>query len=82
MSRKSAKYIAMELVGYAASDVYEIWKDMGLIIKNKYGDWTLTELGVQFGGKMSKNSLQSVPTFEANYIIDKMIEWYTVHRKQ
>ena len=29
MSRKSARYIAQELIGYTAADVYEIWKDMG-----------------------------------------------------
>ena len=55
MSRKSAKFIAQELIGYTAADVHEIWKDMGLVVKDKFGDWALTELGRSIGGRMSKS---------------------------
>ena len=81
MSRKSARYIAQELIGYTAADVYDIWKDMGLIIKDKFGDWALTELGRSIGGKMSKSDHPPVPTFEADKVIDMMIDWYNTHKK-
>lgn len=81
MSRKLARYIAQELIGYTAADVYEIWKDMGLVIKDKFGDWTLTELGRSIGGKMSKSDHLPVPTFEADKVIDMMIAWYNTHKK-
>lgn len=81
MSRKSARYIAQELIGYTAADVYDIWKDMGLIIKDKFGDWALTELGRSIGGKMSKSDQLPVPTFEAGKVIDMMIDWYNTHKK-
>lgn len=81
MSRKSAKFIAQELLGYTAADVYEIWKDMGLVIKDKFGDWALTELGRSLGGKMSKSTHLPVPTFDSDKIIDMMINWYSSHKK-
>ena len=81
MSRKSARYIAQELIGYTAADVYDIWKDMGLIIKDKFGDWALTELGRSIGGKMSKSDHLPVPTFAADKVIDLMIDWYNTHNK-
>lgn len=48
---------------------------MGLIIKDKFGDWILTDIGKSIGGKMSNGNRLSVPTFEAEMIIDKMIEF-------
>ena len=39
MSRISARFIAQKLINYTTSDVYEIWTDMGLVIKDKFGDW-------------------------------------------
>lgn len=80
MSRKSAKFIAEELIGYSAADVYEIWKDMGLIIKDTIG-WTITQYGRSIGGAMSKNGHTSVPTFDSDKIIDMMIEWYKTHKQ-
>lgn len=81
MSRKSAKFIAQELIGYTTADVYEIWKDMGLVVKDKFGDWALTELGRSAGGKMSKSDHLPVPTFDADKVIDMMIGWYNTHKK-
>lgn len=75
MSRKSARFIAEMLVNYTTKDVYEIWKDMGLVVKDEFGDWLLTEAGKLIGGKMSNGNRLSVPTFNADMIIDKMIEF-------
>ena len=38
MKRKSARFIAQMLCNYTTTDVYEIWKDMGLVVKDKFGD--------------------------------------------
>ena len=38
MSRMSARYIAPKM-GMTASSVYSTWEKMGLVMKNKYGDW-------------------------------------------
>ncbi|MBE6845143.1 MAG: hypothetical protein E7508_05425 [Ruminococcus sp.] len=75
MSRKSARFIANMLSNYTTKDVYEIWKDMGLVAKDKLGDWIITDLGRSLGGKMSSGGRLSVPTFNADFIIDKMIEF-------
>lgn len=75
MLRESANFIAKRLIGYTAEDIYEIWSDMGLVIKDKSGEWILTELGSSVGGRMSKNTYLSVPTFDPETIIAKMIEW-------
>ena len=81
MSRKSARYIAQELIGYTAADIYEIWKDMGLVIKDKFGDWALTEVGRSIGGRMSKTNRCPVPTFDFEVIEKMMIDFYNKHRK-
>ena len=75
MLRESANFIAKRLIGYTAEDIYEIWSDMGLVIKDKSGEWILTELGSSVGGRMSKNTYLAVPTFDPETIIAKMIEW-------
>lgn len=75
MSRKSARFIAEMLNNYTTKDVYEIWKDMGIVVKDKFGDWIITDLGRSLGGKMSSGNRLSVPTFDADFIIDKMIEF-------
>lgn len=75
MGRKSARFIANMLSNYTTKDVYEIWKDMGLVVKDKVGDWILTDLGRNSGGKMSQGIHTPVPTFDADSIIEKMIEF-------
>ena len=75
MERKSARFIAGMLSNYTTQDVYDIWKDMGLVIKDKFGGWILTDLGRSLGGKMSNGNRLSVPTFNADFIINKMIEF-------
>lgn len=75
MSGKSAKFIAEMLSNYTTKDVYEIWKDMGLVVKDKFGDWIVTDLGRSLGGKMSSGERLPVPTFNADFIIEKMIEF-------
>lgn len=75
MGRKSARFIANLLTNYSTKDVYNIWKDMGLVVKDKFGDWKLTDLGKNIGGKMSNGNSLSVPTFDDDMIIGKMIEF-------
>lgn len=75
MERKSARFIAEMLCNYTATDVYDVWKDMGLVVRDKFGDWILTDFGKSYGGKMSNGSSLSVPSFEADFIIEKMIKF-------
>lgn len=72
MSRKSARFVA-EKVFMRTTVVYDIWRDMGLVIKDKFGDWVLTDLGRKIGGRMSDGNRLSVPTFEFE-IIQKMMD--------
>jgi hypothetical protein len=76
MGRMSAKYFARELIGFTTADVYEFWKDMGLVVKDKFGDWALTELGRSHGGKISKSNYRPVPTFEFDKIFPMMETFY------
>ena len=71
MDRKSARFIAQDLLK-KTSEIYDIWERMGVVYKDKFGDWSLTELGKTLGGKMSKGSALSVPTFEKDIIIEAM----------
>lgn len=80
MGRMSARFIAQKLIDFTAADVYEIWNDMNLVCKDKFGDWVLTDLGRSIGGKMSKSDHFPVPTFDADKVIDMMIEWYKTHK--
>jgi len=63
MDRMSARYIGIT-IGKNTQWVYEAWKTIGLVTKDKFGDWTLTDYGRQVGGKMSRSNYLSVPTFE------------------
>ena len=76
MSRMSAKFFARELVGYSTADVYDIWKDMGLVFKNTFGDWSLTELGRSVGGKLSKNPYRPTLTFDFDKVFPMMEAFY------
>lgn len=76
MGVKSARFIAQELINYTTKDVYDIWKDMGLVVKDKFGDWVITGLGRSIGGKMSKGNRLSVPIFDSDKIIDMMTDFY------
>ena len=79
LGRMSARYIGNE-VGKSAKWVYEILKDMGLVIKDNLGNWVLTEAGKKMNGKMSYKSGYPVPTFVFEEIVPKMIEFYKKHR--
>lgn len=72
---KSARFIAQELVNYTVKDVYDIWKDMGLVEIDAFGDWVITEFGRNIGGRMSKGSCRSVPVFDSDKVIDMMIDF-------
>ncbi len=80
MERMSARFVAKR-VGMSTKWVYDMWKDMGLVIKDNFGDWILTDLGKKIGGKMSSNSNLSVPTFEFQIVEKMMIDFYNNHRK-
>lgn len=80
MERMSARFVAKR-VGMSTEWVYGMWKDMGLVIKDKFGDWILTDLGKTIGGRMSSNSNLSVPTFEFQTVEKMMIDFYNNYRK-
>ena len=50
-------------------------------VKDKFGDWALTEAGREIGGRMSKSNHLPVPTFEFEKIEKLMIDFYNKHRK-
>jgi len=60
MGRMSARFVGNK-VGMSTESVYGMWKDMGLVIKDKFGDWTLTEAGISIGGRMSNSNNCPVP---------------------
>ncbi len=80
MGRMSARFVG-QMVGMSTEWVYGMWKDMGLVIKDKFGDWTLTEVGRSIGGRMSKSNHCPVPTFDFAVIEKMMIDFYNKHRK-
>lgn len=75
MSRMSARFVAIE-VGKSTAWVYEMWENMGLVIKDKFGDWALTEAGRKIDGRMSNSNYLPVPTFELEEIKKLMIDFY------
>ena len=52
MERMSARFVGRK-VGMTSEWVYSMWKDMGLVTKDEFGEWILTEAGKNIGGKMS-----------------------------
>ena len=50
MSRMSARFVAQK-VGMTTNWVYNMWKEMGLVEKDKFGDWVVTAAGRAIGGK-------------------------------
>lgn len=80
MGRMSARFVG-RLVGMSTEWVYDMWKDMGLVIKDKFGEWILTETGRSIGGRMSKSNHRPVPTFEFEIIEKMMIDFYNKNRK-
>ena len=75
MERMSARYVAKK-VGMTTQWVYDLWNEMGLIIKDKFGDWVLTDLGKQNSGRMSKSNHLPAPTFDFGIIEKLMIDFY------
>lgn len=80
MGRMSARYVGKK-VGMSTEWVYSLWKDMGLVVKDKFGDWALTESGRKIGGNMSKSSHCPVPTFDFDVVEKKMIDFWNKHRR-
>ncbi|MBP3554169.1 MAG: hypothetical protein J6K63_00865 [Clostridia bacterium] len=80
MSRMSARFVG-RAVGMSTEWVYGMWKDMGLVIKDNFDDWTLTAAGHNLGGRMSKSNHRPVPTFDFEVIEKLMIDFYNKYRK-
>ena len=72
MGRMSAKYVGRELFTNV-KEVYRIWNDMGIVRKDEFNDWVLTELGKTLGGRMSKHNTHPVPSFDFD-VIKKLME--------
>jgi len=79
MGRMSARFVGNK-VGMSTKWVYEMWQDMGLVFKDKCGDWALTELGKSIGGRMSKSIHCPVPTFDFEVLEKMMIDFYNKNR--
>jgi len=75
IGRMSARYIGQK-IGMSPKGVYELLEEMGLVQKDNMGDWMLTGLGREMGGRMSEGSYRSVPTFNFDTIINPMIEFW------
>lgn len=78
MSRMSARFIGQK-VGLATKDVYNMWERMGFVIKDKFGDWILTDAGKAFGGKLSQGNYP-VPTFKFDDIVNAMVGFYNKNK--
>ena len=75
MERMSARFVARK-VGMTTEWVYSMWKDMGLVTKDEFDEWILTEEGKNIGGKMSNSNHCPVPTFDFGVIEKLMIDFY------
>lgn len=80
MGRMAAKFFARE-IGTSPAWVYDIWNKMGLVIRDGFGGWALTDLGRELGGRMSKSNYCPVPTFVFEVIEPKMREFFLKHRQ-
>ena len=78
--RMSAQFVGKK-VGLSTASVYKMWSDMDLIKKNKFGNWSITDLGRVNGGKMS-NSKNPVPTFNFDVIELMMIDFYNSKQRR
>lgn len=78
--RMSARFVGNK-VGMDTKWVYDLWEKMGVVIKDKFGDWILTKYGRSIGGKMSKSNYCPVPTFKFEIIEKKMIDFYNMCQK-
>ncbi len=80
MGRMSARFVG-KAVGMSTDWVYKMWQDMGLVFKDKFGDWALTNAGRCIGGRMSKSNHYPVPTFEFKTIEKMMVDFYNKNQK-
>ena len=80
MSRVSARFFANK-TGWDTSSVYSTWKEMGLVVKDKFGDWALTSLGYNIGGRMSKSNYRPVPTFDFEIIKRMTVDYFIKNKK-
>lgn len=72
MNRMSARFFGSKL-NISTQEVYSVWEDMGIVVKNKIGDWIVTEAGTKIGGRSSKGF--GVPTFDFDSIKAIMLKY-------
>lgn len=75
MERMSARFVANKM-GMSTAGVYKTWEAMGIVMKDSWGDWTLTDLGREIGGKMSNGNRLQVPVFDFEQIRNLMQEFW------
>ncbi|MCD7893421.1 MAG: hypothetical protein LUG60_06925 [Erysipelotrichaceae bacterium] len=71
MGRMSPRIMAPKF-GMTTQGLYKVLNELGLVVKDSFGDWALTDAGKSVGGKMSKSNYP-VPTFDFDTIA-KMIK--------
>lgn len=81
MSRMSARFVGQH-TGMSTELVYTLWKEMGLVVKDKFGEWVLTSAGRNIGGQMSNSSYRPVPTFKLEIIAEQMLDFCKKHLKK
>lgn len=81
VSRMSARFVARKVRICTTWKGYDLWNSMGIVAKNKFGDWALTKAGREIRGRMSKSNYCTVPTFDFNAIEQLMIDACKEHRK-
>ena len=74
--RMSARFVASNM-GMSTSEVYDLWKRMGLVFKDSNGWWCLTKAGENLHGHYSKNG--GVPTFIFDEILPLMMSFGKKH---
>lgn len=79
MNRMSARFVAQK-AGISTEWVYALWYDMGIVTKDKFGDWILTDAGKKSVVKCQKNNHRSVPTFDFDTIEKLMIDYHNKNR--
>ena len=67
MSKSGATGIG-KAIGMMPKTVNKILSQMGYIMKDKFGNWILTELGKKKGGTYSQQTNYPVPTFDLENI--------------
>lgn len=74
MNRMSVKFIAYQ-VGLSEKKLYEVLEAKGIVTKNEFSKWILTNHGRESGGVMSKGE-RSIPTFRLEDISEMVLDYF------